>query len=143
MELSNHLRYVIGKNPVKIEAAVMQLPWVQQLAAEGENVASTVRSVMEFKYHEHMPKKLREALEKSGMKETSLNSNLSTLNSPEDDVYGVLPLDRWAEELQEMAEHYPCMKELFLNVHPHKQPAVLFSGAALFGTLMTRAWYHF
>ena len=42
-----------------------------------------------------------------------------------------------------MAEFYPCMKELFVNVHPHKLPAVLFSSAALFGTLMTRAWYHF
>ena len=55
----------------------------------------------------------------------------------------MLPLDKWAEELQEMAEYYPCMKELFVNVHPHKLPAVLFSSAALFGTLMTRAYYHF
>ena len=54
-----------------------------------------------------------------------------------------MPLEKWAEELQEMAEFYPCMKELFLNVHPHKMPAVLFSSAALFGTLMTRAYYHF
>ena len=54
-----------------------------------------------------------------------------------------LPLDKWAEELQEMAEYYPCMKELFINVHPHKLAAVWFSSAALFGTLMTRAWYHF
>ena len=61
----------------------------------------------------------------------------------EDDVYRTLPFDKWAEELQEMAEVYPCMKELFLNVHPHKLPAVLFSSAALFGTLMTRSYYHF
>ena len=60
-----------------------------------------------------------------------------------DDIYASLPLDKWAEELQEMAEHYPCMKELFINVHPHKLAAVWFSSAALFGTLMTRAWYHF
>ena len=59
------------------------------------------------------------------------------------DVYEALPLDKWAGELQEMAEVYPCMKELFLNAHPHKLPAILFSSAALFGTLMTRAWYHF
>ena len=61
----------------------------------------------------------------------------------EDDVYRTLPFDKWADELQEMAEVYPCMKELFLNVHPHKLPAVLFSSAALFGTLMTRSYYHF
>ena len=60
-----------------------------------------------------------------------------------DDIYAALPMDKWAEELQEMAEHYPCMKELFINVHPHKLAAVWFSSAALFGTLMTRAWYHF
>ena len=42
-----------------------------------------------------------------------------------------------------MAAYYPCLKELFLNVHPHKLAAVWFSSAALFGTLMTRAWYHF
>ena len=60
-----------------------------------------------------------------------------------DDIYATMPLDKWAVELQEMAEYYPCMKELFVNVHPHKLPAVLFSSAALFGTLMTRAWYHF
>ena len=42
-----------------------------------------------------------------------------------------------------MAPEFPCMKELFLNVHPHKMPAVLFSGAALLGTLMTRTWYRF
>jgi hypothetical protein len=52
-------------------------------------------------------------------------------------------LDAWADELQEMAAYYPCLKELFLNVHPHKLAAVWFSSAALFGTLMTRAWYHF
>ena len=30
-----------------------------------------------------------------------------------------------------------------MNVHPLKLPAVLFSSAAMLGTLMTRTWYHF
>ena len=77
-------------------------------------------------------------------KTTSGANGESQLRSvDEDDVYRTLPFDKWAEELQEMAEVYPCMKELFLNVHPHKLPAVLFSSAALFGTLMTRSYYHF
>ena len=69
-------------------------------------------------------------------------TGVSPHDSPED-IYAQLPLDKWAEELQEMAGYYPCMKELFLNAHPHKLPAILFSSAALFGTLMTRAYYHF
>ena len=145
-ELASHLRYLIGKNPKKITEVVMQLPWVQDLAAEGEDVAGTVSSVMGWRYNERMPVKLREALQQAGALEKSTQKEPSLLctSSPgESDIYDALPLEKWAEELQEMAQHYPCMKELFVNVHPYKLPAVWFSSAALFGTLMTRAWYHF
>ena len=138
VELVNHLRYICGKNATLIEKVVMQLPWVQALASEGENIGSTVASVIEFKYYERMPKKMREALERAGAVEEKDNGN-----DAEDDIFATLPLDEWAEELAEMAKVYPCMKELFVNVHPHKLPAILFSSAALFGTLMTRAYYHF
>jgi hypothetical protein len=146
VELANHLRYLVGKNAKKIEKVVMQLPWVQDLAAEGENVSSTVASVIDFKYHEWMPKKMKEALRKVGAVDqtTPPDGTPPNLGGEKDtDIYAMLPLDKWAEELQEMAEFYPCMKELFLNAHPHKLPAILFSSAALFGTLMTRAYYHF
>ena len=147
-ELASHLRYLIGKNPKKITEVVMSLPWVQDLAAEGEDVAGTVSSVMGWRYCERMPKKLSEALGKAGVKEavqtTPPDGTPPNLGGEKDtDIYAMLPLDKWAEELQEMAEYYPCMKELFLNAHPHKMPAILFSSAALFGTLMTRAYYHF
>ena len=146
VELANHLRYLVGKNAKKIEEVVMQLPWFQDLAAEGENVSSTVASVIDFKYHEWMPKKMKEALRKVGAVDqtTPPDGTPPNLGGEKDtDIYAMLPLDKWAEELQEMAEFYPCMKELFLNAHPHKLPAILFSSAALFGTLMTRAYYHF
>ena len=147
-ELASHLRYLIGKNPKKITEVVMSLPWVKDLAAEGEDVAGTVSSVMGWRYYERMPDKIREALEKAGVVDANLKfatpeMRISNSQQPVDDIYGMLPLDKWAEELKEMAEYYPCMKELFLNAHPHKMPAILFSSAALFGTLMTRAYYHF
>ncbi|MBR6841697.1 MAG: hypothetical protein IKM77_05285 [Prevotella sp.] len=146
-ELASHLRYLIGRNPKKITEVVMQQKWVQDLAAEGEDVAGTVSSVMGWRYNQKMPEQLSKALEKVG----ALTQGAVPLHSAQQgqspcessDIYAMLPLDKWAEELQEMAEYYPCMKELFLNVHPHKLPAVLFSSAALFGTLMTRAYYHF
>ncbi len=147
-ELASHLRYLIGKNPKKITEVVTSLPWVKDLAAEGEDVAGTVSSVMGWRYNERMPDKLREALKKVGavdanFKFESHESRISNSLQPADDIYAMMPLDKWAEELQEMAAYYPCLKELFLNVHPHKLPAVWFSSAAMFGTLMTRAWYHF
>ena len=158
VELANHLRYLCGKNPKKIEEVVMKLPWVQDLAAEGENVSSTIASVIEFKYYERMPKKMKAALEKVGALSSRLSgahgeisrdsSNALGMTGGDNgmtggDIYAQLPLDKWAEELQEMTDSYPCMKELFLNAHPHKLPAILFSSAALFGTLMTRAHYRF
>ena len=138
-ELASHMRYLIGKNPKKITEVVMQLSWVQDLAAEGEDVAGTVSSVMGWRYNERMPDRLREALGKIG----ALEQKTFVSASAAEDIYAAMPLDKWAEELQEMAGYYPCMKELFVNVHPHKLPAVWFSSAALFGTLMTRAYYHF
>ncbi|MCR5366314.1 MAG: hypothetical protein K6E67_09265 [Prevotella sp.] len=144
VELSDHLRYLIGKNPTKITEVVMTLQWVQDLAAEGEDVAGTVSSIMGWRYKQKKPDAVVEALKKAGaVAQPIVNSQLSIVNSEGSDVYDVLPLDKWAEELQEMAEYYPCLKQLFLNVHPHKLPAVWFSSAALFGTLMTRAWYYF
>ena len=147
-ELASHLRYLIGKKPKKITEVVTPLSWVKDLAAEGEDVAGTVSSVMGWRYNERMPDKLREALKKVGavdanFKFESHESRISNSLQPADDIYAMMPLDKWAEELQEMAAYYPCLKELFLNVHPHKLPAVWFSSAAMFGTLMTRAWYHF
>jgi hypothetical protein len=110
-----------------------------------EDVAATVKSAREYKMFKSMPKKLSEALGKVGVKVADQTTPSPSYSGGErdTDIYEQLPLEKWAEELQEMAEFYPCMKELFLNVHPHKMPAVLFSSAALFGTLMTRAYYHF
>ena len=157
VDLANHLRYIIGKNAKKITEVVMSLPWVQELQNEGEDVAGTVASVMDCKYREYMPKRMKAAVgvvlplsrgRQRGSEQAQEDSIDQTTPGPsylggEPDVYASLPLDKWAEELLEMAEYYPCLKELFLNVHPHKLPAAWFSSAALFGTLMTRAWYHF
>ena len=168
VELSNHLRYLIGKNPTRIYEVVKDLPWVKDLADEGEDVEGTVKSIMGWRYNQKKPEEILLALEKVGalnagnaadqttpgpsrtacrlLPEGRKNSGgeKDTSAHPGDtDIYGQLPLDQWAEELQEMPEYYPCLKELFLNVHPHKLPAVWFSSAAMFGTLMTRAWYHF
>ena len=154
VELTDHLRYLIGKNPTKITEVVMQLPWVQDLAAEGEDVAGTVSSIMGWRYKQKKPEEVLKALEKVGALSSRPCGDSSTtlgmtgggtlgMTANDNDVYAVLPLEEWAKELLEMAEYYPCLKELFLNVHPHKLPAVWFSSAALFGTLMTRAFYHF
>ena len=146
-------------------ALLMAQKWVQEIVEERqEDVERTVNNAADYvaaqenenakKGKPWLPKiskEMKAALEASGAVSTqgtgtSVTSEISQMSqspSAENDIYTMLPLDAWAEELQEMAAYYPCLKELFLNVHPHKLAAVWFSSAALFGTLMTRAWYHF
>ena len=141
--LADHLRYITDNDAALIEQILRETPFVKEIIDErGEDVAQTVKSAQGYEFLKGIPKRMKEALKATGAEEKNLKTPTSKLQS-EDDVYGTLPLDKWAEELQEMSKHYPCMKELFLNVHPHKLPAVWFSSAALFGTLMTRAFYHF
>ena len=135
-------------------ALLMAQKWVQEIVEERqEDVERTVNNAADYvaaqenenakKGKPWLPKiskEMKAALEASGAVEASepQTSALTPQTSDDNDVYAVLPLDAWAEELQEMAAYYPCLKELFLNVHPHKLAAVWFSSAALFGTLMVR-----
>ncbi|SEA28095.1 VirE N-terminal domain-containing protein [Xylanibacter ruminicola] len=147
--LARDLYIMTDRDKAKTLALLMVQPWVQDMIAErGEDVKRTVDNAADYvtAQENDNAKKGKAWLPKiSKEMKAVLEPSEPTVNSPDgsDDVYAQLPLDKWAEELQEMADVYPCMKELFVNVHPYKLPAVLFSSAALFGTLMTRAWYHF
>ncbi|MCR4592480.1 MAG: hypothetical protein K5672_04925 [Bacteroidaceae bacterium] len=145
--LADHLRYITDNDPKLIEQILRETPFVKQIIEErNEDVATTVKSAQSYEFLKGIPKRMREALSKAGaiaVESSKLKVESSAAANADNDVYGVLPLEAWAEELQEMSAYYPCLKELFLNVHPHKLAAVWFSSAALFGTLMTRAYYHF
>jgi hypothetical protein len=141
--LADHLRYITDNDPVLIEKILRETPFVNEIVKErNEDVTQTVKSALGYEFLKGIPRRMQQALEKVGASSDPQTPNLGGSGAA-DDIYALLPLDKWAEELQEMAAQYPCLKELFQNVHPHKLPAVFFSSAALFGTLMTRAWYHF
>ena len=153
--LARDLYIMTDRDKPKTLALLMAQKWVQEIVQERcEDVERTVNNAADYvtaqenenakKGKPWMPKISKEM----SAAVCALSSQLSAAHGAldmtgGDDIYASMPLDKWAEELLEMSEYFPCMKELFLNVHPHKLPAVLFSSAALFGTLMTRAWYHF
>ncbi len=148
--LADHLRYITDNNARLIERILRQTPFVKQIVEErGEDVAQTVKSAQGYDFLRGIPRRMQQALRAAGALDNSKPGQAAEPDAQSapaagnKDVYGALPLDAWARELQEMAEHYPCLRELFLNVHPHKLAAVWFSAAALYGTLMTRAWYRF
>ena len=147
--LADHLRYITDNDPKLIEQILRETPFVKEIIEErNEDVSTTVKSAQGYEFLKGIPKRMQQALKEVGALSNQTTPGPSSLleegnSCADNDVYAVLPLEEWAKELLEMAEYYPCLKELFLNVHPHKLPAVWFSSAALFGTLMTRAWYHF
>ena len=147
--LADHLRYITDNDPRLIEQILRETPFVKEIIEErGEDVAQTVKSALGYEFLKGIPRRMQTALKQAGALSGQTTPGSSSpledgSGSADNDVYSSMPLDKWAEELQEMAKYYPCLKELFLNVHPHKLPAVWFSSAALFGTLMTRAYYHF
>lgn len=151
--LADHLRYITDNDAKLIELILRETPFVREIIEErNEDVSSTVKSALGFEFLKGIPKRMQQALKAAGASLPDMSgakgnggdgTSLPSKGQGEEDVYGALPLDKWAEELLEMSAYYPCMKELFRNVHPHKLPAVWFSSAAMFGTLMTRSWYHF
>ena len=147
--LADHLRYITDNDPKLIEQILRETPFVKEIIEErGEDVSATVKSAQGYEFLKGIPKRMQMALKK--VEAPLLSPQGGTTDDAADQPLpqgggweGALPFDHWASELLEMAEYYPCLKELFLNVHPHKLAAVWFSSAALFGTLMTRAFYHF
>ena len=169
LNLADHLRYITDNDAGLIETILRQTPFVDEIVRErDEDVAGTVASAQKYQMYKNIPQRMREALVKCGIMNAEcgiVNAEMQSIRQshyeekPGDasrysefripnselktDIYAALPLDQWAVELTELAKHYPCMKALFANVHPRKYPAVLFSAAAMLGTLMTRTWYHF
>ncbi|MBQ6747736.1 MAG: hypothetical protein IJR07_11935 [Bacteroidaceae bacterium] len=163
LKLASDLLIMLDGDKTEALAVLRAQSWVQEIINErNENVEATVKdaasnlSDREKKSLNPYPSKEMQAaiLSVTGKSyhdhitpnSTGDNAQSSIASSPskkEEDIYAQLPLDKWADDLQALADHFPCMKELFINVHPHKLPAVLFSSGAMFGTLMTRAWYHF
>ena len=146
--LADHLRYITDNDPKLIEQILRETPFVKQIIEErNEDVATTVKSAQSYEFLKGIPKRMREALRAVKASPDPSQGGGKGGNQAFPPLEGLgeafLPFDKWAEELQEMSAYYPCLKELFLNVHPHKLAAVWFSSAALFGTLMTRAYYHF
>ncbi len=137
--LARDLYIMYDRDQRKTLKALLAQPWVQAIIQErGEDVERTVSNAAAYvaaqesenakkgkpwlpKISKEMKAVLAEVgdTQGSGTSVTSqATSQMSQTPCDAEDIYGQLPLDKWAEELQEMAEVYPCMKELFLNAHP-------------------------
>lgn len=126
------LRYVCERSDKKVEFFLRQLPWVQALDEEDHNVARTIADAMAKPYSSYLPKSLKSALVDLGYKEEE---------RPEEDQ--LKPYIMFGKKLETFFDKFPCMAECCFGLEQGSYPAAIFVGAAFFGTLMTRTWYHY
>lgn len=126
------LRYVCERSGKKVEFFLRKLPWVQELDSEDHNVSRTIEDAMAKPYSSYLPKSLKAALVDLGYKEDERERT---------DL--LQPYVMFGEKLATFFDKYPCLAEVCYDLTPGSYPAALFCGAAFFGTLMTRTWYHY
>ena len=157
LRLARDLMVMLDRDKELTLQVLKQQSWVREIIEErNEPVDQTVDSALAYivehekKYGAYyaLTKPMQNAIKTVTGKtiqelKSDPNENGNEGQGDKGDSYAMIPLQKFADELKRLSRYYPCMKELFLNVHPQKMPAVFFSAAAMFGTLMTRAWYHF
>ena len=139
--LADHLRYITDNDATLIETILRQTPFVCEIVKErNENVAGTVRSALGYKMYKTLPKRLQDALIKTGA--AGDNYQLSTINSQLDD--GIeQKLWLWGKEFEDLSQFYPILKDVTKGLKQNQYTAAFFVAGALLMTLMTRCTYRF
>lgn len=136
MQMGNMLSVICDNDPKLLCTIMKGLPFVQQLIEERglEEVERAMNYITQNSTYIYPSKELKQAMKTAGVKEPEKGSN--------DDLASV-PLAEWADEIEALMPHYPCLREICQGVPRQVWPAAVFVGAAFFGTLMTRCYYHY
>ena len=138
--LADHLRYITDNDATLIEAILRQTPFVCEIVKErNENVAGTVRSAMGYKMYKNMPKRLQDALVKTGALDSSASSVANAVS--DDGIEQKLWL--WGKELEDLSQYYPILKDITKGLKQNQFTAAFFVAGSLLMTLMTRCTYRF
>ena len=150
LKLATDLLLMLDGDKAAVQRIVEAQPWVQEIIAErNENVAQTVASAAESvsqkekKYASSLPSKaMQEAIKAfTGRTFQEITKGLSP------DLAAELEMDKWlwmwGEEIENLAEYYPIIKDITKGLKRNQFPAALFVAGGLFMTLMTRCTYRF
>ena len=145
--LCRDLKYVCDRKDARVAYFVNQLQWVQDLRTEGDPVDKTIEDGLRYQMNAMMPKRLyaivRQLQEKKGIRrrESGGSSQETGDGKKESEIYQ--KFQEYGHELEELAPQFPCMEYVFNETQTPSKPAYIFVAGALFGTLMTRTWYHY
>lgn len=137
--LACDLRYVVGRTEDDVRKALFTQKWFVDLINEDEKeVERCLSDGMKYEMKRYLPKRIKAAIAKAKNQEGNEKSqNVQAESKPDP-----LPFAEWGEKISSFVKDYPCMKECFLGLEPRQYAPALFVSGALFGTLMTRCYYH-
>ena len=136
MRLAREMRHIVENNPKAVWYYLLKQKFVKDLIKEGDNVVRDIKDALAYKYTTYMPKTFQKVLTKH--KDEMHKSNPTQMSK--ESIYE--QFNRYGESFKALFRYYPCMKELTHKFDVSSYPAVLFSGACLYGTLATRCHYH-
>ena len=136
LAIASDLRYVLEFILDNCVYYLLRIPFVQDLAKEGDNVERDIADAFAYKRNRYLPKRVSKALAlcQEEMPKTSDKENA-------DDVE--IKFNAFGEKLLNLSSHFPLLPQLFEEVRTPSIPAILFASAAFYGTLATRCWYYF
>lgn len=136
MKMGRMLASIVDNDAPSLTALMSQLDFVREIVNErGEDVERHMRYICEHPSSAGISAKLKEALLSLGIVLTPEQELVSPTSA--------LPVNRWADEIEDLMKYFPCLKEACHGVRRELWPSVLFTSAAFMGTLMTRTWYRF
>ena len=152
LKLATDLLLMLDGDKQTVQRIVEAQPWVQEIIEErNENVGQTVASAAECvaqkekKYASSLPSKaMLEAIQKATGKtfqEITKGQASAAEGSSEDDINRLLWL--WGEQIEQLVEDFPLIRDICKGLKPNQYPAALFVGGGLLMTLMTRCTYRF
>ena len=152
LKLATDLLLMLDGDKAAVLRLVESQPWVKEIIAErDENVAQTVDSAAdcvaqkERKYASSLPSKamlaaIKEATGLSYVEITKTKAQKS-VQVTNDDIKRWLWV--WGEQIEQLSEDFPILKDVCKGLKQNQYPAALFVGGGFLMTLMTRCTYRF
>ncbi len=152
LKLATDLLLMLDRDKQLVQRIVESQPWVKEIIDErDEDVSQTVASAVECvankekRFAGSSPSKaMLDAIEKAtgkSYKEITEQKTQKSVTLASDDIDRYLWI--WGERIEEMAEHYPIIKDICKGLKANQYPAALFVAGGLMMTLMTRCTYRF
>ena len=152
LKLATDLLLMLDGDKATVQRIVEAQPWVQEIIAErNENVGQTVASAAESvsqkekKYASSLPSKaMQEAIRTcTGRSYQEIVKGVAQGNVHLKDDDMARWLWEWGEQIEELSEDYPIIKDIIKGLKKNQYPAALFVAGGLMMTLMTRCTYRF